>query len=100
MRKMSATSRADRPIGADLLVGQVLQRADHLAQDFGGDLGVKRSGLQSLVAQQHLDHADVDLLLEQVSREAVAQCVRRDALVDVTCPPFFVFQEPMVSIET
>ena len=51
---------------------QSLQRADHLAQDLGGDVRVDRRGLQPLVAEQHLDHPDVDLLLEQVGGKAVA----------------------------
>jgi len=34
------------------------------------------------VAEQHLDDAHVDLLLEQVSCEAMAQRVHRDGLVD------------------
>ena len=32
--------------------------------------------------EQHLDHADVDLLLEQMGGEAVPQRVEGDALVD------------------
>jgi hypothetical protein len=34
------------------------------------------------VPEQHLDHADVDLLFEQVGGEAVPERVERDALVD------------------
>ena len=34
------------------------------------------------MAQQHLDHADVDLALQQMGGEAVAQRVRGHALVD------------------
>ena len=34
------------------------------------------------MAQQHLDDADVDLLLQQMGGEAVAQDVRRDSLVE------------------
>src|SRR5215217_4399072 len=34
-------------------------------------------------SEQHLDDADVDVLLEQVSGEAVPQGVQRDALVDL-----------------
>ncbi len=62
---------------------QVLQRADHLAQQIGGHVRVERGGLQLLVAQQHLDDADVDLLLQQVGGKAVAQRVHRHALVDL-----------------
>jgi hypothetical protein len=34
------------------------------------------------VPEQHLDHADIDLLLEQVGGERVAKAVHRDGLVD------------------
>ena len=37
------------------------------------------------MAQQHLDDANVDLLLQQVGGEAVAQDVGRHALVDLGC---------------
>jgi hypothetical protein len=45
---------------------------DHLAQDVGGDLRIERCGLQFLVTEQHLNHADVNLLLEEMGGEAVA----------------------------
>jgi hypothetical protein len=61
---------------------QRLQWADHLAQQIGGHVGVDRRRLQALVAQQHLDHADVHLALQQVGCESVAQRVRGNALVD------------------
>jgi len=51
---------------------QGLQRTDDFAQQVGGDLGVDHRGVEFLVAEQRLDDADVDLLLEQVGREAVA----------------------------
>ena len=62
-----------------------LQWTDHLAQDLGGDVGVQRCRLELLVAEQHLDHANIHLLLEQVRGEAVPQRVHRDALVDARC---------------
>ena len=68
---MSATSRAERPIGRRYAVDRVLQRTDHLAQQVGGHLGIEGRGLQLLVPEQHLDHPDVDLLLQQVGGEAV-----------------------------
>ena len=61
---------------------EVLQRAHDLADRLGGDAGVERRGIELGVPEQHLDHADVDLLLEQVGGEAVPQRVQRDALVD------------------
>src|SRR5690606_42106324 len=48
------------------------------AQQVGGDLGVDHRGVEFLVAEQRLDDADVDLLLEQVGREAVAKRVRSE----------------------
>jgi hypothetical protein len=36
--------------GGDLLRMQTLKRADHLAQNIGGDLGIKRCGLELLMA--------------------------------------------------
>ena len=41
-----------------------------------------REIVELLVPEQDLDHADIDLLLEQVGGEAVAQRVHRHALVD------------------
>ena len=81
---MSATSRAERPTRAALRGRQNLQRTDHLAQDLGGHVGIQRRGLELLVPKQHLDHADVDLLLQQVRGEAVPQRVHRHALVDLS----------------
>ena len=54
------------------VVLQFLQRTDHLAQQVGGDLRIECCRFQLLVPQQNLDHADVDLLLQQVRRKAVA----------------------------
>lgn len=50
--------------GANLLRMQTLERADHLAQNIGGDLGIKRRGLKLLVPEHDLDHADIDLLFQ------------------------------------
>ena len=48
----------------------------------GRDLGVERGGVELAVPEQHLDDADIDILLEQVGGEAVTQRVRADALAD------------------
>src|SRR5262250_919504 len=45
-----------------------------------GDVAVVRRGIQLLVTQQHLDHPDVHLLLQEVGRKAMPQCVQTDAL--------------------
>ena len=41
-----------------------------------------RRGIEPGVPEQHLNHSDIDVLLEQVSGEAVPQGVERYALVD------------------
>src|SRR5437867_3713825 len=87
-RKMSAISRAGRATRLAASRGRVdrdselLERAPDFADGLGGDLGVKRRGVELLVPQQHLDHANVDLLLKQMGGEAVPERVERDALVD------------------
>lgn len=45
---------------------QQLQGAGDLAQGAGGDLAVQRGGIEAPVAEQDLDDADVDLLLQQM----------------------------------
>ena len=50
----------------------MLERARHRPDRLGGDTGVERGRIQLGMAQQHLDDADVDILLEQVSCEAVS----------------------------
>src|SRR5690348_15938450 len=59
-RKISATSSAGRNQSAPQEGGRV----------------------ELLVAEQNMDHADVDLLLEQMRGEAVPERVQRNALVD------------------
>ena len=49
----------------------------------GGDARVERGGVELGVAQQNLDHADIDVLFEQVRCEAVPQRMRGHALVDL-----------------
>src|SRR6516162_116913 len=89
-RKTSATSRrgrATRPRSggrrsAREVKAEPLQRALDVADRIDGDAGIERRRLELGVSEQHLDHADVDVLLEQVRGEAVPQGVRRDALGD------------------
>src|SRR5205085_12134687 len=89
---MSATSKAGRDISASASTGwpdlpelerDVLQRTHDLADRLGGDAGIERRGVELGMAEQHLDDADVDVLLEQVGGEAVPQGVQRDALIDL-----------------
>ena len=86
------TRHARRALGGRRVLGRVLpgpqrskavERAHDLADRIGGDLGVKRRGLELGMPKQDLDDANIDVLLEQVGREAVAQGVRRHALADL-----------------
>src|ERR1700761_6630353 len=83
-RNTSATSGTAVRRGS-ALAAQLLQRTDHFAQQICCDLRIKRGRLQLLVAEQYLDDTDVDLLLQQMGRKAVAQRVHGDALVDIRC---------------
>jgi len=49
----------------------VLQRAHDLADCLGGNAGIERRGVELGVTKQHLDDADINVLLEQVGGEAV-----------------------------
>src|SRR6266446_2205714 len=62
---------------------ELLEWAGDLAQRLEGDTGVERRRIEFLVPQQHLDHADVGLLLEQMGGKAVPQRVWGDGLVDL-----------------
>src|SRR5215216_7229474 len=76
---LASAGRPDLPE----LERDMLQRAHDLADRLGGYPGIERRGIELGVTEQHLDDADVDVLLEQVSGEAVPQGVQRDALVDL-----------------
>src|SRR5215213_983311 len=86
VRKMSATSRAGwgmgLPSGRRIRQRQMIERAHHGADELGGHPGVAGGGVELGMAEQHLDDADVDILLEQVGGEAVAQSVQAHGLVD------------------
>src|SRR5438445_10207489 len=91
-RKISATSKVGRDISASASAGRpdllelerdVLQRAHDLADRLGGDAGIERRGVELGVTEQHLNHADIGVLLKQVGGEAMPQGVQRDALVDL-----------------
>jgi len=58
----------------------MLERARNLAQRLEGDAGVERRRIELLVPEQHLDHANVGLLFEQVRGKAVPQRVQMDGL--------------------
>ena len=76
----AALRRAAR--SSSSLQREALERAHDLADRVGGDVGVERRGVELGVPEQDLDHADVDVLLEQMGGEAVPQRVQRHALVD------------------
>ena len=61
---------------------QQVERALDAGNHAGGDAGVARRGVQFIVAQQRLDNSDIGAALQQVGREAVAQCMQRHALLD------------------
>ena len=59
------------PHAGDLRRVQGLDRADHFTQDVGGHLRIERCRLKFLVPEQHLDHADIHLLLKEVGGETM-----------------------------
>src|SRR5215212_3993576 len=88
---MSATSSLGRLTAAGLTLGsrfllewrcEPVERADHGADRGVSDAGVESGGVELGVAEQHLDDADVGILLQQVRGEAVPQCMRRYPLLD------------------
>ncbi len=50
---------------------QMLERALDRMQGGTGDLGVTRRAVEFLVPEQHLDHPDIDLLLQEMGGEAM-----------------------------
>jgi hypothetical protein len=50
---------------------QALKRADHLAQNVGGDLGIECGSFKLLVAKHDLNHTDIDLLLKEMGGETM-----------------------------
>ena len=50
----------------------MLERTRHRADRLGGNARIKRGGVQLGVAEQNLDDANIDILLEQVGGEGVA----------------------------
>src|SRR5690606_747746 len=85
-RKMSATSSEVRTGSAAgrLRFGcgqrQSVERTDDRPHRLGCHLGVECGGVELGVAEQRLDDADIDAVLEQMGGEAVPQRVRSDPL--------------------
>ena len=48
-----------------------VQRAHHLADRAGGHARIKRRRVELGVAEQNLNHPDIDILLQQMGRKAV-----------------------------
>src|SRR5580704_11383171 len=59
-----------------------IQRTDGFGESVGGHCGIARSGLDTAVAQQYLNHARVGTVLQQVSGETVPERVGGDAFGD------------------
>ena len=56
--------------------GEPIERAHDGADRGGGDTGVERSGLEFGMPEQDLDHANVDVLFQQMRGEAMPERVR------------------------
>src|SRR5450755_3844605 len=91
-RKMSATSSDGRDMcrasggrfGAFVeLARNAIERAHDFADGFGGDAGIERGGVELGVAEQHLDHPDIGVLLQKMRRKAVTKGVRGHRLADL-----------------
>src|SRR6266849_429952 len=59
-----------------------IQRAHDCADHAGGYLRVERGGIELGMSEQNLDQTHIGFLFEQVGGKAVAQCVRRNWLLD------------------
>src|SRR5499427_10515811 len=62
---------------------EAVERAHHLTDRVGGDARVERCRLQLGMSEKHLNHANIDILLKQVSRKAVPQSMGCHALLEV-----------------
>src|SRR5687768_5486442 len=88
---MSATSSGGRlnaavsPVRPRLVLRprpDPVEGAHDSADRGGGDTGIEGGGLELGMSEQDLDDTNVDVLLQQMRGEAVAQCVRRYPLAD------------------
>jgi len=60
-----------------------VQRAHHFADRAGGHARVKRRRVELRMSKQHLNHTNIDILLQKVGGKAVPQRVQRNALADL-----------------
>src|SRR4029077_17931782 len=79
-RKMSATSTGGRDNGRASAghLQQEVERACHLAERVNGDPRIERGRVELLLPGQDLDDPDIGLLLQEMGRKAVPQCVNAD----------------------
>src|SRR5665213_3348976 len=89
-RKMSATSSDGRDTSGLASGGRLglrqcdaVQRAHDLLYRLGGDARVERGGVELGMAEQHLDHPDIGVLLQKMRRKAVTKRVRGYRLADL-----------------
>src|SRR5215216_5088967 len=89
---MSATSRDGRRTAAALSVRSYLalceqadpvERTHHGVDRLGGDMGIERGRINFGMAEQNLDDANVDVLLQEMCGEGMPQGVRRYPLFDL-----------------
>src|SRR5262245_25743706 len=69
-----------------VLAGSPVERADHVQRTTIDDVRVDHRRSDIAVSEQSLDGADVRPCLQEVRREAVAQGVAGDSLVDLREP--------------
>src|SRR6516162_10977015 len=90
-RKTSPTSSLGRHTAARLGLGsrppadqwcEPVEWAGYGTDHRIGDAGIKRRGVKLGVTQERLDHANIDILFEQMRGEAVPQRMWRHALFD------------------
>src|SRR5246127_1757208 len=88
---MAATSSLGRRTAARLGLGlrppldqwcQPVEWAGYGSDRGLGDAGGERRGVELGVAQKRLNHANIDILFQQMRGEAVPQRMWRDALLD------------------
>ena len=63
---------------------QLIERACHIAQHLARHVRIARRRVELGMSQSHLDHANIDILLQKMRRERVPERVRRHALLDPT----------------
>src|SRR4051812_11154008 len=87
---MSATSSDGRDTtslvsGRRLSLRQrdAVERTHDLLDRLGGDARIERRGVELGMAEQNLDHSDIDVLLEQMGCEAVPQRMHGHRLADL-----------------